>query len=489
VKLARLAFPGALAFFLAGCTAGPSYQRAGVPTPPQWTTPEPWRPVAPKDTAPKGEWWKVFQDDDLNALEAQAVAANQTLQGAAARYDQARALTALTLSSLYPQLSVAPLAQRQRISGNRPPNSNSAVLTPISQSNFIIPFTVGYEVDLFGRRRRSIEASEASLQAAAADLENARLIITAELAADYYTLRRLDSELSILRRTVESFEKGLELVKARHDGGIASGLDVAQEETLLEGTRTQLALLRQQRDAFEYSIALLAGRPAPEFHVAARDLAAEPPPLDPGLPSDLLERRPDVAAAERRMAQANAQVGVARSAYFPSLNLFGNGGWQSADIAKLLNVSSTLWAVGATAAEAILTGGARRAQTQFAKAGYEAAVADYREAVLSSFSEVESGLSGLIRLQEAKESQARSVAAARRALDLANDRYVGGLVSYLDVVTAQQILLGAERQAAQIQGERLVTSVQLVKALGGGWDASSLAAAQIKPSVRTALVP
>jgi NodT family efflux transporter outer membrane factor (OMF) lipoprotein len=445
--------------------------------------------VAPKDTAPKGEWWSVFHDEDLNALEAQSVAANQTLVGAAARYQQARALTALALSALYPQFSVAPQAERQRLSGDRPPSGNVSVLTPVSQNSFIIPFTVGYEVDLFGRRRRSIEASQASLQASAADLENARLIITAELAADYYALRQLDTELSILRRTVGTFEKGLELAKARHEGGIASGLDVAQEETLLEGTRTQLALLQQQRDAFEHSIALLAGQPAPDFHVAARELAAEPPPLDPGLPSDLLERRPDVAAAERRMAQANAQIGVARSAYYPSLNLFGNGGWQSAQIVQLFNISSTLWAVGANVAEEIFTGGARRAQMQFAKSGYDAAVADYREAVLNSFSEVESGLSGLIRLRDAQESQARSVAAARRALNLATDRYVGGLVSYLDVVSAQQTLLGAERQAAQIQGQRLVTSVQLVKALGGGWDAASLASAQIKPSVRTALAP
>jgi outer membrane protein, multidrug efflux system len=489
VKLLRFPLCFVLAGVLAGCTVGPNYHRAAVVTPAQWTTPEPWRPGAPKDAIPKGEWWKVFQDEDLNALEAKSVAANQTLQGAAARYQQARALTALALSALYPQFSVAPLAERQRISGNRPPSGNVSVLTPVSQTSFLIPFTVGYEVDLFGRRRRTIEASQASLQASAADLENARLVITADLAASYYTLRQLDTELGILQRTVESLEKGLQLVRARHEGGITSGLDVAQEETLLEGTRTQLALLRQQRDAFENSIALLTGQPAPDFHLAAKDLAAEPPPLDAGLPSDLLERRPDVAAAERRMAQANAQIGVARSAYYPSLNLFGNGGWQAADIAKLLNVSSTLWAVGATAAEAILSGGARRAQTQFAKSGYDAAVADYREAVLNSFGEVQSGLSGLTRLQDAKESQARSVAAARRALELAKNRYVGGLVTYLDVVTAQQTLLGAERQAAQIQGERLVTSVQLVKALGGGWDASSLAAARIKPLARTALAP
>jgi len=488
VKLPHLSLAIA-ATLLAGCTVGPNYQRASVPASAEWTTPEPWRPAAPRDAIPKGEWWKVFQDEDLNVLEAECVAANQTLLGAAARYEQARAVTLLSLSQLYPQLSVAPQAERQRISGNRPPNGSTPVGGPFTQNVFMIPFTVGYEVDLFGRRRRAIEGSEAAVQAAAADLENARLVVTAEPAADYYTLRRLDSELSILRRTVTSFERGLQLVQARHEGGIASGLDVAQEETLLEGTRAQVALLQQQRDSFEYSIALLVGKPAPEFHLSPKELAAEPPPLNIGFPSDLLERRPDVAAAERRMAEANAQIGVARSAYFPSLDLFGNGGWQSAGILQLFNAASTLWAAGANLGQTIFSGGARRAQVQFAKSGYDAAVADYREAVLSSFSEVESGLSGLIRLETARVSQQRSIAAARRALDLANDRYVGGLVSYLDVVSAQQTLLAAEREDVQIQGERLVTSVQLVKALGGGWDASSLAGARIKPSVRTAFAP
>lgn len=480
---------GLLALALSGCTTGPKYQRASVPVPPQWEAPQPWRPGAPKDAIPKGEWWKVFQDEELNALETKALAANETLHSAAARYEQARALTTLALSSLYPQMAVAPLAERQRLSGNRPPNSNQTNLTPVTQNNVLLPFTVSYEADLFGRRRRSIEASQAALQESAADLESVRLVVTAELAADYYSLRRLDSELAILHRTIESLEKGLQLVRARHDGGIASGLDVAQEETLLESTRTQATLLVQYRDEFENALAVLTGVPAPEFHLSAKELAAAPPSIETGLPSDLLERRPDVASAERHMARANAQIGVARSAYFPSLNLFASGGWQTADVAKLLNVSSTFWALGATAAEAIFTGGARRAQVQYAKSGYDAAVADYRATVLNSFREVEDDLSGLRVLNEATESQARAVAAARRALDIATSRYTGGLVSYLDVVSAQQTLLNNERQAAQLQGERLVTSVLLVKALGGGWDAGSLASAQIKPAVKTAFQP
>ena len=264
---------------------------------------------------------------------------------------------------------------------------------------------------------------------------------------------------------------------------------MAQEETLLRTTQTQATLLRKQRDQFEHAIAVLAGQPAPGFHVTTQELSGEPPALDAGLPSDLLERRPDVAEAERQMAAANAQIGVARSAYFPSLNLFGNGGWLSADVTKLLNVSSAVWAVGATAAEAIFTGGARRAQVQFAQAGYDAAVANYRESALNAFREVEDDLTGLSILNDAKTTQEQAVVAARRAVDIASDRYTGGLVSYLDVVSAQQTLLNSEQQLSAIQGERLVTSVLLIKALGGGWDASSLAAARIKPAVKQALQP
>jgi multidrug efflux system outer membrane protein len=234
---------------------------------------------------------------------------------------------------------------------------------------------------------------------------------------------------------------------------------------------------------------VLVGRPAPDFHVARKELNAEPPPLDPGLPSDLLERRPDIAEAERQMAVANAQIGVAKAAYYPSLNLFGQGGWQTADIAKLANVSSTFWAIGANVAEGIFTGGARRAQVQFAQAGYDGNVASYRQTVLSAFQEVEDDVTGLSVLIQAQQSQQQAVDSARRALDISTSRYAGGLVSYLDVVTAQQNLLTGEQQLAVIQGQRLVTSVLLVKALGGGWDASSLAAAQVKPKLKDVVAP
>ena len=475
--------------FLGGCTVGPKYERATAPTTAKWDVSEPWRKGEPKDAAPKGEWWSVFHDDELNALEKDALAANQTLQAATGNYHQARAAAAIQVATLFPTFGVAPSAQRQRLSGNRPTIGAAVALKPVTQNTFTLPFTAGYEVDLFGQRRRTIEAAEASYQASAANLENVRLVITAELAGDYFTLRQLDSELGILNRTVDTLRRGLELVDSRHKGGVASGLDVAQEETLLQTTRTQATLLLQQRKQFEDAIAVLVGRPAPDFHIANKELNAEPPPIDLGLPSDLLERRPDIAQAERQMAVANAQIGVAKAAYYPSLNLFGNGGWQAADIAKLANVSSTFWALGANVAESIFTGGARRAQVEFAESGYDVNVANYRQSVLTAFQEVQDDVTGLTVLGQARETQQQAVDAARRTLDLSLDRYRGGLVSYLDVVTAQQNLLNNEQEAAVIQGQRLVTSVLLVKALGGGWDASSLAAVQVKPKLKDVVAP
>src|SRR5712671_4069274 len=349
---------------LTGCAVGPNYKRPPAPTVAGWELAEPWREGAPKDAIPKGEWWTVFHDDDLNTLEAQALSANQTLKISLARLEQARATAAIQVATLFPSLSASPSAERQRISGNRPTSGVVFKLRPVTQNTYAVPFTVSYEVDLFGRRRRSIEAAEASYQANAADLENVRL---------------LDSELQILTRTVEALQKGLELVNSRHQGGVASGLDVAQEETLLDTTRTQAILLEQQRKQFADAIAVLVGQPAPDFHMPPRVLDAEPPGLDAGLPSDLLERRPDIAEAEREMAVANAQIGVAKAAYYPSLNLFGQGGWQAADITKLANVGSAVWAVGANVGQDIFSGGARRAQMQFARAGYDANVASYRE--------------------------------------------------------------------------------------------------------------
>jgi len=489
VRLLPALFGFVACVLASGCTVGPNYQRPTAPVPAKWDVTEPWRESAPKDAVAKGEWWSVFHDDDLSALEKQALDANQTIKVSVARLEQARASAAVQIATQFPTLAASPQAERQRISGNRPPSSNFPVGNPVSQNNFTLPFTAGYEVDLFGQRRRSIEAAQASYQASAADLENVRLVITAELAGDYFTLRQLDTELGILNRTVQTLQRGLQLVDSRHKGGVASGLDVAEEETLLNTTQTQAILLQQQRKQFEDAIAVLIGKPAPDFHLGLKELKNEPPPLDAGLPSDLLERRPDVAEAERQMQVANAQIGIARAAYYPSLNLFGSGGWQSADIAKLMNVQSTFWAVGANVAETIFSGGSRRAQVQFARAGYDASVASYRDTVLNAFREVQDDVTGLTVLEQASQSQQKAVDSARRTLDISTGRYTGGLVNYLDVVTAQQNLLTNEQELAVIQGQRLVTSVLLVKALGGGWDASSLSVVHVKSKLKDIVAP
>ena len=473
----------------AGCTVGPKYQRAAAPAAAHWDVAEPWRESAPKDALGKGEWWGVFKDDDLSALEQESLESNQTIKISVARLEQARALAAVQISAQFPQVTTAPALERQRLSGNRPPNSNFNIISPVTQNNYNVPFTVSYEVDLFGRRRRSIEAAQANYQSSAADLENVRLLVTSEVAGDYFSLRQLDTQISLLTGTVDALSKGLDLVNSRYKGGVASGLDVAQEETLLHTSRTQLTLLHQQRKQFEDAIAVLLGKSAPDFHVAARDLKVEPPALNAGLPSDLLERRPDIAEAERQMAVANAQIGIAKAAYYPSLNLFGTGGWQSADIAKLVNVQSAFWAVGANVAQSIFTGGARRAQVQFAQANYDATVAGYRQTVLQAFQEVQDSLSGLTILDQAYQSQQQAVDASRRSLDISTSRYKGGLVSYLDVVNAQQNVLSNEQELAILQGQKLVTSVLLVKALGGGWDASSLAAIQVKSKFKDIIAP
>ncbi|HEY6943877.1 MAG TPA: TolC family protein, partial [Candidatus Acidoferrum sp.] len=254
--------------FTAGCTVGPKYQRPPAPVPAKWDITEPWRQSTPSDGVPKGEWWAVFQNDELSALEKQTLDANQTIKVAQARLEQARAAAALQIATQFPTLSTAPSAQRQRLSGNRPSSSNFPITGPVSQTNITLPFVAGYEADLFGQRRRNIEAAQASYQASAADLENVRLVITSELAGDYFTLRQLDSELNILNRTVETLQKGLQLVQSRHTGGLASGLDVAEEETLLNTTKTQTVLLQQQRKQVEDAIAVLLGKPAPDFHLA-----------------------------------------------------------------------------------------------------------------------------------------------------------------------------------------------------------------------------
>lgn len=484
----------AATLFAAGCTVGPNYRRPAAAVPAKWDTTAPWREGTPMDALPKGQWWDVFHDDELNALEKQALDANQTLKISIARLEQSRATAAVQVSTLFPTLGLQPDANhpvlsRGRQSAGRTLTATTPNSAAFTASSYAIPFAVNYELDIFGKRRRGIESAEASYQASAADLENVRLLITSELAGDFFTLRQQDAEIAILNRTVDALRKGLELVQSRHDGGIASGLDVAQEETFLDTARTQAILLQQQRKQTEDAIAVLIGQPAPDFHLAAIEIEPEPPAIGLGLPSDLLERRPDVAEAERQMAATNAQIGVAVAAYYPSFNLFGATGFQSSAIGSLISSGSIYWGLGANVAEQIFTGGARRAQVQFARAGYDADVANYRATVLNAFREVQDSVTGLTVLEQAQQSQQDAVNSARHTLDISVDRYKGGLVSYLDVVTAQQTLLSNEQQLANIRGQRLVTSVLLVKALGGGWDSASLSAIAVRAKLKDIVTP
>jgi len=464
---------------LAGCTVGPKYQRASVPSPPAWKTEGPWRESAPRDAIPKGVWWQIFHDDELNRYEDQLMAANPSLAAARDRLDQARSLARVASAGLFPTASVDPTASRTRYSGNRPLTITSG--SAVTQTSYQIPFSLNYEVDLFGRYRKNLEASNASLQGTAADLQNVQLVLTAELAADYFNLRELDAEYQVVQESVKIQQQGLAVVNHRHEGGVASGLDLAQQQTLLDSTVTQLYLIQQQRAQFEHAMAVLTGNPASTFSVPVAPLHAAPPPVPLGMPSDLLERRPDVATAERTMAQQNALVGVAKTAFYPQLTLSGNGGFQSTSISSLITAPSAFWALGGDLLQPIFNGGRNRANLAAQKSAYDESVANYRESVLTAFQQVEDGLSGLNSLTQAAESQAAAVADAHRALDIANDRYAGGLTTFLDVITAQSVLLTNERLSTQLLGQQMVTSVYLVKALGGGWDASSIQTEQVHP--------
>ena len=471
----------------AAFAVGPKYKKPDVAVPQAWQSPVPWQTANPVDGLPKDAWWKIFGDSELDQYETRAIENNQTLKSATARLAQARAFARVTSSGLYPEPDGGVSAQRQRLSANRATNGAQIVPTAVTQSVFNIPFTLNYEIDLFGRVRRSLEAANASLQASAADLENVRLLITSELAADYFQLRELDSEIAVIQKAIDFQKEGLQLVNHRHQGGAVSGLDVAQQQTVLDSSYTQIALLQQQRAQFEHAVAALQGLPAPQFKAPVRPLDAHPPNVPVGLPSELLQRRPDIATAERQVATANAQVGVAKSAFYPSISLGGSGGLQSSDLTKLLDGPSAIWSVGLSALEPLFTGGRNRARLEGTKAAYDSSVADYRETTLVAFQQVEDALSGLNTLTTASDSQQRAVADADLSLQLANARYTGGLVTYLDVITAQEQVLSNERLAAQIQGQRLVTSVLLVKALGGGWDNASIAAVAVRPSIKQAL--
>ena len=334
-----------------------------------------------------------------------------------------------------------------------------------------------------------MEAANASLQSTAADLQNVQLVLTAELAADYFSLRELDAEFQVVQESVGYQRKGLDLVNHRHEGGIANGLEVAQQAALLDSTVSQLSLVQQARAQYEHAIAVLVGLPASGFSVAIAPLQTTPPPVPLGVPSDVLERRPDISTAERQMAFQNAQVGIARTAFYPHITLSGAGGWLSTDLASLLNAPSLFWSLGADALQPILQGGRNRANLEAARAAYDQSVANYRQSVLVAFQEVEDGISNLSTLSQALATQGAAVEDARRELDIANNRYIGGATSYLDVITAQTTLLTSERLETQLLGQQMVSSVYLVKALGGGWNSSEIKDQQVHPQAIQALQP
>jgi multidrug efflux system outer membrane protein len=478
---------GLVLWSIAAFAADPKYHKPDVATPQGWQSPVPWQVANPLDSLPKNAWWTVFGDSELDQYEDRAMASNQTLQAATARLAEARAFARVTSSGLFPELDAGVNGQRQRLSANRPINGSTITPAVVTQNVFNIPFTLNYEVDLFGRVRRSLEAANASLQASAADRENVRLMVSSELAADYFQLRELDAEIGAVQKAVDFEKKGLDLVEKRHEGGAVSGLDVAQQQTVLDSSYTQLALLQQQRAQFQHALAALQGLAAPDFTAPVRPLNMQPPAVPVGLPSELLQRRPDVAVAERQVASANAQIGVAKAAFYPSIFLSGGAGFQSSDLVKLLDGPSAVWSLGLSTLEPVIAGGRNRARLEALKATYNEDVANYRETVLTAFQQVEDALSGLNALSAASESQLRAVSDADRTLNLANARYTGGLVTYLDVITAQEQMLTNERLATQIQGQRLVTEVLLVKALGGGWDSSSIAAVGVKASLKQAV--
>lgn len=473
------------ALLLAGCAGGPDYQRPKVDMPVAWKLEAPFRESTPNDMAAKGPWWQRFGDAQLDALQQQALTGSQTLAVASARLAQARATVSAVSGAEMPQVGLTSRVARQKISANRPlTNYNSPNFSTV-QDDFAVSLTVSYEADLSGRVRRTVEGARASAEQSAADLENTRLVLTADLATAYFNLRALDIEQDVLSRSIALQRRSLELARARHELGATSGLDVAQQQALLDTTLTQVDVLRRQRGIFEHAIATLTGTPAPLFTLAPEVKNFAPPAIPIGVPSDVLERRPDVAAAERAMAAANAQIGVARAAFYPSITLAPTIGYDTRSFPRLFDGPSLLWSLGVSATQVLFDGGRIRANVDFASAGYEATVANYRRVVLTAMQEVEDGITSLAALDSAYGQSQAAIASARRVLELATSRYEGGVATYLDVITAQQGLLNSERQAAQLRGQQLLTSVFLVKALGGDWQGATAAAAPATPATAT----
>lgn len=460
-----LACSSAIALLLAGCSLAPDYLRPEVaPVPEAYKEMDGWKMAEPADAVERGAWWKVFKDDQLNALEDKVTSANQDLKAAVARYDQARALAAAAHAGYFPSLTGSASGVRQQVSANSL-NSTSGALF----NNYTAGVSAAYEIDIWGRVRNSVAAGERRAEASAADLAAMDLSLHAELAVDYFTLRGDDAAQAILDETIVAYQKAFELTQRRYQGGAAAAADVDQAQTQLENAKTQAADMHMKRQQLEHAIAVLTGQLPAAFNIAAAPLTATLPNLAVEMPSSLIERRPDIAAAERRTAAANADIGVARAAYFPTFNLAAMLGFESISTSNWFTAPSRFWSLGPSAALTIFDAGRISALSDEARAAYDESAANYRQTVLSAYQEVEDNLVALRQLEHENESQTKATAAAQRSLAQSKNRYVGGIVTYLDVVVAQTTALQAQLSSIDIMTRRMNASVGLVKALGGGW--------------------
>ncbi len=458
-------------FLLSGCIVGPNYVRPSAEVPTSYKEAENWAPAQPSDAIARGKWWGVYNDTQLNNLEDQVTAANQSLKAAQAQFVQAREAVRISRSGLYPTVTGGASVSGNHLSSNRP---LSGTTSKINYADFQIPIDASWEPDIWGRVRRTVEASRSEAQATAADVASVSLSLHAELATDYFELRGLDAQKKLLDSTVVAFEQALKLAQNRYNGGLASGVDVAQAETQLETTRAQDTDVDVQRAAFEHAIAVLIGKPAATFKLSPLPLTTPPPAIPPGLPSDLLERRPDIAAAERRVQEANARIGVAKAAYYPMVTLTGSTGFESGVLGTLIQGPSGFWAVGPQAVETLFDAGRRHAISAQAQAAHDQSVANYRETVLTAFQEVEDNLAALRVLQTEADTEDSAVAAAEHSVALSTNRYKGGVTSYLEVITAQSAALGDEVTSLNILTRRMTASVLLIKAIGGGWNVNQI---------------
>ncbi len=469
-----------LVLLLAGCTVGPKYVKPAVPTTPAYKEEvsgsfkesDRWQPARPGDQTSRGNWWEIFGDTELDKLEEQISGSNQNLKVAEARFRQARAAIRFNRAWQFPTISTAPSASYVK-SSDFSPNFPSKIQQS-SKGDFVLPFDLSYELDLWGRVRRSVAAAREEAQATAADYETAKLSLEAELALDYFELRSADAQKQLLDDTVKAYTDNLQLTRNRFKGGVAPKADVAQAQTQLDTTRVQDTDVTVQRAQFEHAIAILIGKPPAEFSLAAAPLNYQPPSTPIGLPSELLQRRPDIAGAERRVAEANQQIGIARAAYFPTVTLGGTAGFAGSQGSNWFAWPSGFWAVGPALAQTLFDAGRRRATSESARANYDAAVATYRQTSLTAFQEVEDNVAALRILENETEQQQQAVASSQESLQLFTNRYKGGVDTYLQVITAQTIELANERNAIDILRRRLDASVLLIKALGGGWNASNL---------------